>query len=404
MTTSTCTIVEQFSLDDFLYIKFITPNIGLSENLKTFISMSNTSTIENIVYIGYDLYESINENAIITDRITMTFSSSESYGIMKVFNIKSLKPNTVYYLRIFLSPAPEEETNEVRVTINDSSEHKITISHTGGIIYISNGSTFAMYECCIDNGTSWDAYIPYIDNGTSWDLCGHWDSVRIASVGLAHDSWETISAVSKTGSPEEYYAVGDEKNITLTTGEVITLTIIGFNHDDLSDGTGKAGITFQMKNLLATTYNMNSSDTNSGSWGSSAMRTRLQPNGGIYETLPSDVKSVIRPVNKITSAGGSSTSLVTTSDYAFLLSEIEIFGALKYSVAGQGSRYNYYGINDDNNIKYLPSGESAVWWERSPRSGYSSQFCAVAPYSTFDNRYSARNASVSHGISFAFCV
>lgn len=40
---------------------------------------------------------------------------------------------------------------------------------------------------------------------------------------LANDSWEIISEISKSGNPEMYYNIGDEKDITLTTGEVITL-------------------------------------------------------------------------------------------------------------------------------------------------------------------------------------
>lgn len=44
------------------------------------------------------------------------------------------------------------------------------------------------------------------------------------------------------------------------------MQIIGYNHDDKSDGSSKAGITFQMKNCLATTYLMNSTRTNAGGY------------------------------------------------------------------------------------------------------------------------------------------
>ena len=66
------------------------------------------------------------------------------------------------------------------------------------------------------------------------------------------NSWTTISKVSNeikenNYSPDEIYdkygwSVGDEKNLVLTDGSIITLCIMGFNHDDLSDGTGKASI------------------------------------------------------------------------------------------------------------------------------------------------------------------
>jgi hypothetical protein len=38
------------------------------------------------------------------------------------------------------------------------------------------------------------------------------------------------------------------------------MRIIGFNHDDLSDGSGKAGITLGMTHCLNTKYKMNDSN------------------------------------------------------------------------------------------------------------------------------------------------
>lgn len=222
---------------------------------------------------------------------------------------------------------------------------------------------------------------------------------------LADDSWETISEISKSGNPEMYYNIGDTKDVTLTTGEVITLQIIGFNHDVLSDGSGYAGITFQMKNLLATTYKINNSNTNVGGWESSVVRTRLQTDGDIYKTIPDDIKAVIRPVDKITSVGNKSTNLKVSSDYAFLLSEIEIFGTASYSVAGEGKRYDYYASYANANarrIKYLSngSGSASYWWTRSPSIKYNGDHCFVDSIGSI-NFYGASN---SNGISLAFCV
>lgn len=222
---------------------------------------------------------------------------------------------------------------------------------------------------------------------------------------LAEDSWETISALAQSGSPEMYYTLGDEKDVELTTGETVTLQIIGFTHDVLADGTGYAGITFCMKNSMASTNNMNSSSTNVGGWASCAMRTRLQPGGAIYDTLPDDVKAVIRPVQKVTSVGNAGTALETTNDYCFLLSEVEIFGSTSYSVAGEGKQYDYYSsyaTTSAKRVKYLSngSGSAYTWWGRSPYSSDSTIFCYV--YSGGDASYSYAN--LSRGVSFGFCV
>lgn len=49
-----------------------------------------------------------------------------------------------------------------------------------------------------------------------------------------------------------------------------------FNHDDLADGSGKAGITFGMKELMADVHNMNSANTNVGSFVGSEMFSYLR--------------------------------------------------------------------------------------------------------------------------------
>ena len=227
----------------------------------------------------------------------------------------------------------------------------------------------------------------------------------LASAGIAtlNDcSWETIAALSQSGKAAELFAVGDEKDITLTTGEQVTLVILGFNHDDLTAG-GKAGITFGMKNLLATRYPMNSSNTNAGGWTSSAMRTSTMET--LYSHLPDDVKAVVKPVNKLSSAGSQSTTINTTSDKLFLLAEIEVFGSTSYSVAGEGTQYAYY--KDVANtaalrVKKLSNGAGSAysWWLRSPRASYSTYFCIV----NADGHAGNGSASISLGVAFGFCV
>ena len=108
---------------------------------------------------------------------------------------------------------------------------------------------------------------------------------------------------------------------------------MGFNHDDLASG-GKAGITFGMKNLMATTRRMNASNTNSGGFTGSEMYSWLQ--NTLLPTLPSDLQAVLKSVNKKTSAGSQSSTINTNSMKLFLFSEIEIFGSTTYSKAGEG--------------------------------------------------------------------
>ena len=213
-------------------------------------------------------------------------------------------------------------------------------------------------------------------------------------------TWEEIDYISSNGLASEYgFAVGDEKNITLSTDEALTLAIMDFDHDELADGTGYAGITFGMKNLMASARQMNSSNTNSGGFTGSAMYAWLQ--NTLLPTLPSDLQAVLKSVNKKTSAGSRSSTINTNAMKLFLFSEIEIFGSTTYSVAGDGTQYSYFATAA-NRIKYLSngSGYANIWWERSPSASNSALFCLVSD----GGGASVGGANSSRGVCFGFCV
>ena len=237
-----------------------------------------------------------------------------------------------------------------------------------------------------------------IGNGTSnWKNLPHF-----APKTLDAYSWAEISTIAKSGNTSSFFKVGDEKNITLSTGEMVTLIILGFDHDTKTAG-GTAGITFGMKNLLATTYPMNSSNTNSGGWTSSVMRTSTMAT--LLSQLPSDLQSVIKPVNKLTSAGAQSTTINTDSDSLFLLSEVEVSGGTTYSVAGEGTQYAYYrDIANTNTLKIKKlsngTGSAGNWWLRSPFASSSTSFCYVSR----NGNAKHYNASNSWGVAFGFCI
>lgn len=218
---------------------------------------------------------------------------------------------------------------------------------------------------------------------------------------LADNTWGQIAAAAEAGTAGSIWAVGDEKDVTLTTGETITLRILGFNHDTKTAG-GTAGITFGMKNLLAATYYMNSDSSNEGGWGSSYMRNTTIAT--LYALLPAEVQAVIKPVNKLTSAGNTSSTINTTSDSLFLLSEIEVFGVVNRSFDGEGSQYAWFAAHKTavERIKYLSNGTGSAysWWLRSPFSAHHSAFCGVNNNGNADTT----NANSTRGVALGFCV
>lgn len=232
------------------------------------------------------------------------------------------------------------------------------------------------------------------------------DVISMFSAAISNNSDitnETSVIYLDKGDIHRKVSIGDQVTLSLN-GMNYAFDIIGFNHDTLTDAnaygkataTGKAGITFQMHDLFETGYKMNSSNTNSGGWKSSAMRTSTMPLMKGY--MPAAWQTAIKPVNKASGTGGGSTSgTETVSDSCFLLAEIEVFGSATNSVSGEGTQYAYYKAN--SNVKNK-DGSAYNWWERSPYSGYDTNFCVSNSKGIPMGSY----ATNSRGVAFGFCV
>lgn len=256
------------------------------------------------------------------------------------------------------------------------------------------------------------------DGSTPWNTLPFFATTDLS---FAKSSWAQIAALSESGAAKTYFSVGDEKTIELTTGEEITLVILGFNHDDLTGG-GKAGITIGMKNLLATTYRMNATSTNAGGWNNSQMRTSTMAT--LLSQLPADLRNVIKQVNKKATAGSQSTTITTSVDKLFLFALAELASktglenstgtSIKNNAATyeqEGTQYEYFKntVGDADIYKACPAlvkklsnggGSANTWWLRSPDLGYSTTFWYVSP----SGGVIGNIASYSCGVSFGFCV
>lgn len=211
---------------------------------------------------------------------------------------------------------------------------------------------------------------------------------------LNDTDWADIDICGRLGMAQQFFKVGDSKTVNIG-GTNYEVQIIGFNHDDNVSG-GKAAYSFQLVDCLNQTQQMNTSNTNTGGWNGSAMRGRMST----YKSqLPAALRNVIKTVKKKSgTGGGSSSGTQQTNDDLFLLSEIEIFGTTTYSVAGEGTQYEWYKAGNSR-IKKV-NGSANVWWERSPYSGNTYSFC----YVNSSGSASRSDAYDSYGVSFGFCV
>ena len=117
----------------------------------------------------------------------------------------------------------------------------------------------------------------------------------------------------------------------------------------------------------------------------------------ILALMPTEEQNGIREVNKLTSAGSQSSTINTTADKLFLLSEIEIFGRVSFSKRGEGTQYDYYKAGNSK-VKNR-NGSASSWWERSPYASVSTHFCTV----NSSGKANRGNAGNAYGVAFGFC-
>lgn len=213
---------------------------------------------------------------------------------------------------------------------------------------------------------------------------------------LANNSWDAIAYAAENGLAADTWQVGDTIDIIINS-QTVTAEIVGFDHDGLADGSGTAGITFGLKNLMDGTKQMNGSNTNLGGFTGTSMFTWLEDD--VLTLLPADLQAVIKSVNKLTQSSGGSNTISTDAMKLFLFSEIEIFGTTTHSYPGEGTQYPRFATAESR-IKYLSNGTGSVygWWERSP-NGYNN-FCVV----NTDGSTGYSGARNAQGVCFGFCV
>lgn len=286
--------------------------------------------------------------------------------------------------------------------------------------------------------------------------------INVYTKSLEDYTWEEIAQISANGLASTKWSVGDTKTITLSTGEVVKARIIGFNHDDLADGTGKAGITFDFENCLETTRVIDS-DLWTFGWTECSMRT-VHANE-IFSQLPVDLQGAIKTVTKKNATSGRNDTVALTDDKLFLLSVGEIYGTTYHgpensytNIADVGDeQYEYFanspipngrdgfnnpltftGLNGDRGTFYSThtSGSayftskqgssctasktaysnynaskglghaptaSVEYWLRSSHkdSQYTGKFSYVSKSATIGGQSSSSN---KYGVAFAFCV
>lgn len=326
------------------------------------------------------------------------------------------------------------------ITVNVDSGASVTLKKGGTTIATktSNGTavftvteTGAYTVTATKNGQTTSGSVNVVSGTTSYSM-----TLSFVSSTLNNNEWSVIKSVSDAGQGANYWSIGDRKAVTLNgTVGALTLSnvttyvfIIGFNHNSSVEGTnrihfqlGKTALSGGTDVALCDRYyidtgggfRMNTSNSNSGGWASSNMRTAIcgtslsSYSGTIIAVIPAALRAVLKSVTKYTnnSSDPSAESAVTaTTDYFFLLSEYEVFGKIDIGDQNESTKqaqYSYYRAGN-RKVKYKHSETSTAvrWWLRSPFANRSTHFVDVLT----DGAVSGGTAESSRGFAPGFCV
>lgn len=172
------------------------------------------------------------------------------------------------------------------------------------------------------------------------------------------------------------------KRVTLTNGLEVGAQLVGIRHDELLDGTGKAGLTFMFDAGIAE-RNAAAQPLSAG-WADCELREWLDDDG--LKLLPNELRAYIKDVKKISNNVGAARSASCLSELPATLwlpamvelcgvqppeSFTEDFHYLADIYNGEGKEYQLF-----RELKVSPyatnetlvrqwKGKDACWWERT---------------------------------------
>ncbi len=219
--------------------------------------------------------------------------------------------------------------------------------------------------------------------------------------------------------------------------------IIGLNHDDKSDGSGKAGITFQLVGLLKANYRMGQSGVGSN-WMRSEARANMNPDhltegvsvdgtdtNAVWAQVPFMLQNSIETVRKRSTStmANYNAGVIATDDRLFSLSVPEVYTHASYApytqlfttTAREGNTYDYYqqfgycACVSMGNVNHgsIANGDGSQWLRTVSNSNNNRYETVIKNGSTWDRpAYSSiSNESSSalqvygrHSLSPAFCL
>ena len=234
------------------------------------------------------------------------------------------------------------------------------------------------------------------------------------------DSWEEIIKSINDGTYRYKYQIGNYKPLSFGGLGTVNMQIAAFDADELSDGSGKALVTWISKEIL-TEHRMNpfneriikkaklflkekteliieNGNGAVGGWEYSEMRKFLEDE--IRPLIPETVRSAIKTVKKYTYTyryeNGREQKNGITEDALWIPSKQEIFGDFNER---EVSAVYYNVLFSNNALRVKTYNKYAAWWWLRSAFNYAS-----FSYVYTDGSSNFSNASYTGGVVLGFCM
>lgn len=290
----------------------------------------------------------------ISDGTLLVDSTTRDQYSVTGYTVSGLEAGTTYYFRLI------PYSTEAAYNLNDTNRVSVTTS------------TLAIVDWATGTDAQIVAMVEAADRGEI-NLSDYW---HVGDERTVH-----LNAMDATGVGESHAA----QNVTFVLMNAGGKTLTSATESGRTTCSFIAGL----KNCLNETGYMNSTDTNVGSWSSSARRAWC--NSVFKNAIPSTLLPIFKQFQNITAQAYNSSTNQTTDDYFALPAAAEVFkGDPTYGTGGTAgkttaysnltefnalSRFTYYETTA-NRVKTV-NGSAYDWWERSPYHDGSAYFCHV---------------------------
>lgn len=219
-----------------------------------------------------------------------------------------------------------------------------------------------------------------------------WTEAQIIS-----DDWDKISGRCRDGSYKTSYSLGDTKIVDVSDEGLVMAQIVGFDVDELSDGTGKAKISWLCQHSLKNTRVWNVINTNAEGYPACYLKSVLE--NEIFPKLPQKLRNTIVSVKKTCKPASGSDLTTNCKLWVPSMRELGGLGLSTSNYETSGPTYTDPPTSPRGTGATPTSGSTGYCWTRT---AYASSSSSVRIF--ISGSCNSGNASGAFRVALGFCT